>query len=912
MNDRRPAAPAVPHPDYKRDEQGRILLSSFLEAQEVVYFDGDATWSLHCQGHGDAHPSLDITYIRAADSEPGRILMNCWSAACTKQDVLDAYYLSLRDIATMHADEDAWNIDTHGSVPGKARRGKQRSGAAYRPIAGMEQAQLIGKLGYMTKCLMGNVAINGTFPEEALQYIHRRWGLSAGAAQRLGLGLTSISAFKNGDEHSAGVSVPFRGVVKNSAGDYELGDEMGYQVRNVHPGKLRWDGPANPNDGSHGWTRTGWFNLFNEAFRTDVPVIITEGPGDALTASSIGAAAVAVRGSKNAQNSEVQDEVVAMVRLLAEERKMPVAALIAKDGDAAGEGFAEPLAKALHAAGIPVSVMNTPAGADLTSLREADASLTIDAVLAMSSAWDPNSTMKNRLQASDSSKTPRGSVGGLSAFGELQLDVHGYKNTDLSSAYMVQATLEQLGGQARYNADIDKWMTYDMTTGLWKMDTLNRLQAALRRLASYLDDASRRDARAAAACEEGSIEQRKAEFRAKHSSAMSFRFETATKVESTIKMLKGILIVENADFDREENRDLIVVGNGVVDARTLELRPHDPELMATRGTPVHWIPDARSAKWEEFIHQVSEADPVNMPAYLQDLFGMVIIGRMRDHFWHLYGKGGAGKGTLVRNIGAATGNYITELKGTDLEAGFASGRPSMELLDTMGARGILIDEVSERCLIDDAMLKSMTGRGLMMARPMYGRDIIRFRLQGSMLCIANNYLRYKTVVYGTDLTRRVIVVPFTMQLTSEQRTSDLDDLLNTPSGLEAILAWTITGANRTYSRKTWDKDPFVERATDAMWAELNPLSDLLGAPGSPLEATKDHVNDRIPRPDTYALYSQWMHSRGVEVRMSSTAFYKHLENGGAKVLKSNGQVYLTGIRVTEAGAKFPAGKQSLG
>lgn len=910
MTTRRPDSTKPARPAYERDDQGRILLSSFLEAQDTVYFDEDATWTLHCRSHGDAHPSLDVTYRRATDSEPGKILMNCWSAACTKQDILDAYHLSRRDIATMHADDDAWFIDTDGPVPGKTRRGKSRVSVAYRPISGIDQAQLIAKLEYMAKCLNGNIAINGTFPDEALHYIQRRWGLSAGEAQRLGLGFTNIAAYKNGEEHSAGVSVPFRGVVKNDTGDYKLGDEMGYQVRNIHPGKLRWDGPANPSDGNHGWTRTAWFNLVNDAYRTDVPVVITEGPGDALTASSLGAAAVAVRGSKNAQNTEVQAEVVAMVRLLAEERKMPVAALIAKDGDAAGEGFADPLARALRAADIPVSVMYTPAGADLTSLREADASLTMDAVLAMSSTWDNGATTSDAPSRSDSPRTPAGSVGGLSAFGELKLDVHSYKNTDLSSAYMVQAALEQLGGQARYNTDTAKWMTYDMTRGLWKVDTLDRLQAALRRLASFLDDASRRDARAAAASEEGSAEHRKAENRAKHSAAMSFRFETATKVEATIKMLKSILVVENADFDREKNRDLIVVGNGVVDARTLELHPHDPELMATRGTPVNWNPDARSPKWEEFINQISEADPVNMPTYLQDLFGMVIIGRMRDHFWHLYGKGGAGKGTVVRNIAAATGNYITELKGTDLEAGFASGRPSVELLDTMGARGILIDEVSERCLIDDAMLKSMTGKGLMMARPMYGSNIIRFRLQGSMLCIANNYLRYKTVVYGTDLTRRVIVVPFAMQLTSAQRTSDLDDQLSTPEGLEAILAWTVAGANRTYSRATWDEDPFVERATDAMWAELNPLSDILGASGSPLEATGDHLNDRIPRPDTFALYSQWMHARGVDVRMSSTAFYKHLENAGAKVLKSNGQVYLTGIRVTDAGRKFPAGKHA--
>jgi len=890
-------------PTYPRDERGRILLSSFLEAQHPVYFDGNSTWSLHCQAHGDSHPSLDITAVRDADTDVRKVLMNCWSAACEKEDVLRAYGLSRRDIATMVVDRDAWDIDNEGDAPRKRGRGGPKVTSAYKPITGLDQANVISRLEFHARTLHGTLGVDGILPSEAREYIARRWGLTPSDVHKLGLGFAPIERFKNDNVPTAGISVPFKGVEKDATGSFRLGDVMGYQVRNVRDGKIRWDGPANPSDGRHGWTRTAWFNIPADAPGNDAPIIITEGPGDALTAVSLGAAAVAVRGSKNAQNEDVRAEVVAMVQLLSEARGIAPTALIAKDGDQAGEGFIVPLANALVAAKIPVTVMNTPAGEDLTSLREANRLMTLEDLLLMSEEYT-DEVSEDLPETTSPGAAPAG--GGLSAFGELSLDVHDYKNTDLNSAYLVQAALKQLGGHARYNSDTANWMTYDATTGLWKVDTLNRLEAALRRLASYLDDTARRDANEVARFDEGTPQHRKAEARAKHSSNMSFRFETATKIDATIKMLKSILIVANADFDHVQNRDLIVVGNGVVNAETLELSPHNPELMATRGTQVHWNPAAHSAEWDAFVTQISVAAPDAMPDYLQELFGTILIGRVKDHFWHLYGKGGAGKGTLVRNIGAATGNYITELKGADLEAGFATGRPSPELLDTMGARGILIDEVPERCLIDDAMLKAMTGQGLMMARPMYGKDIIRFRLQGSMLCIANNYLRYKTVAYGTDLTRRIVVVPFKMQLNSSQRQSNLDDQLTTKDGLEAILAWTILGAQRSYTRSTWDQDPFVREATDAMWAELNPLSDVLGTPGSPLELSGDHEKDRVFRPDTYTLYSQWMSSRGVENRMSSTAFYKYLENAGAKTLKSNGKVYLTGIRITPAGLKFPA------
>src|SRR5690606_36040189 len=115
----------------------------------------------------------------------------------------------------------------------------------------------------------------------------------------------------------------------------------------------RWLSITNP-DGA-AWARWGYFK--GSGYRDEV--LITEGPGDALTAVGAGFDAVAIRGAGVAKHEGAMDEIAAGVGT------RPV--YVVGDADEAGEKFTETVTRALQTRGVKVHVVSVPtAGDDLT------------------------------------------------------------------------------------------------------------------------------------------------------------------------------------------------------------------------------------------------------------------------------------------------------------------------------------------------------------------------------------------------------------------------------------------------------------------------------------------------------------------------------------------------------------------
>lgn len=270
--------------------------------------------------------------------------------------------------------------------------------------------------------------------------------------------------------------------------------------------------------------------------------------------------------------------------------------------------------------------------------------------------------------------------------------------------------------------------------------------------------------------------------------------------------------------------DLLNVGNGVVDLRTGNLGPHNPELMFTKVTPVNYVPGATSPDWEQALAAVPE-DAVD---WLQVRLGQGISGHPvpDDRLVFFKGSGSNGKTTLIDGIREALGaDYAVTMPDRVLLA--RQGDHPTELMTLLGARLALMEELPELGHLNVKRLKDLLGTGEMSAR-YCGKDTVVWKPSHTPLVTTNYLPRVDESDDGTW--RRLVLVEFpyrycrpgTALKTPYDRHGDprlRERLRHGRDGQrEAVLAWMIDGAVRWHQGGclTPDDPPSVLQAT-AMW-----------------------------------------------------------------------------------------------
>jgi putative DNA primase/helicase len=305
----------------------RFTLEDLLDRLGGAVDEESDGYLVRCPAHEDSHASLRIGL-----TEGGKVLLKC-RAGCKFPDVLKAAKLRASDLFDVEP----------GNAPRLAR-------ADLDPVGLPERAALALYLHRAAQALHG--------APEALAYAARRFGLDAEHAAALGLGYDDGHldggnlVLSSGKYHDAPrLVVPFH--------DFD-GNPHYLQARALpgHEVAAKWSGPVNP-DGA-AWAKYGVFR----AESSWDEVIITEGPGDALTACAVGYDTVLIRGAGLGSNPTLADEIAEGVN----GRKV----VVAGGADTAGQKFTNDVAAALSARGVDVFRLTIPAGvgSDLTDWRE--------------------------------------------------------------------------------------------------------------------------------------------------------------------------------------------------------------------------------------------------------------------------------------------------------------------------------------------------------------------------------------------------------------------------------------------------------------------------------------------------------------------------------------------------------------
>ena len=272
------------------------------------------------------------------------------------------------------------------------------------------------------------------------------------------------------------------------------------------------------------------------------------------------------------------------------------------------------------------------------------------------------------------------------------------------------------------------------------------------------------------------------------------KLKNRAKTDDCLKYARKVLEGSINDFDRKPYA--LNVQNGIINLKTGVLYPHTRAAMCSKIARAEYRPELieQDSLWARTVAQIIPDEEER--AYLQKWAGYLLIGAApEEKLLFLYGTGGSGKGTFINTIGYMLGDYPDTV---DIEV-FLSSRndghggganASPEIAKLAGVRAAMASETPIGRRMNEAKLKSITGRDDITARFLYGQQftfspVVKFVL-------SSNYL--PAVHDSTDggMIRRLVIAPL-MQNLDDVRDIHLKEKLQETEELAAVLAWCVDG-----------------------------------------------------------------------------------------------------------------------
>lgn len=230
-------------------------------------------------------------------------------------------------------------------------------------------------------------------------------------------------------------------------------------------------------------------------------------------------------------------------------------------------------------------------------------------------------------------------------------------------------------------------------------------------------------------------------------------------------------------------------GTGFSKVSAVALLDHSRDLYATKIMPVEYDPKAACPTFHSYLEDI-QPDPL-MRAFLQRWLGYsmtALTGEQKLCFF--YGIGANGKSVLVDLIARMMGDYastakIESLTGRNRRGG---GDATPDLVPLMGARFVRASEPEEGEKLQEGIIKELTGGEPMLVRALHS-DFVEVK-PIFKLTISGNH---KPEIRGLDdgIWRRVLLVPFDVQIPKEKRDPNLGEKLWAERS--GILNWLIQG-----------------------------------------------------------------------------------------------------------------------
>ncbi len=318
--------------------------------------------------------------------------------------------------------------------------------------------------------------------------------------------------------------------------------------------------------------------------------------------------------------------------------------------------------------------------------------------------------------------------------------------------------------------------------------------------------------------------------------------------------------------------------NATYDLSTGMARKPNPLDYITKKTACSVAPPGTPHPlWTAFLDRITNGN-VELQKFLQRFVGYCCTGFTNEHvFVFAWGTGANGKSTFINTIARIFGDYATV---ADMNTFIASNteRHPADLAKLWGARLVVAHETQKGRHWDEAKIKAITAGDKITARFMR-QDYFDFVPTFKLFIVGNHKPRLNTV--DEAMRRRLLLVPFTVQIPEHERNPDLPNKLWEQERW-AILRWCIDGALE-WKRTGLNPPPIVREATESYFADEDSLGQWFDECVEPNRGGHTHTLTR----DLFASWKTWCDARGFKPG-SEKAFSGSLTDKGLHKIKEPG------------------------
>jgi putative DNA primase/helicase len=273
-------------------------------------------------------------------------------------------------------------------------------------------------------------------------------------------------------------------------------------------------------------------------------------------------------------------------------------------------------------------------------------------------------------------------------------------------------------------------------------------------------------------------------------------------------------------IDQFDADDWAMTATATFDLRTGMGHSPDPADYITKKTACGVAPPGTAhPMWSAFLERIAP-DP-ELRAFLQRYSGYCLTGVTTEHkFVFAYGTGANGKSTFINTTAGILNDYATVADVGTFIASRTERHPT-DVAKLHGFRLVVAQETQQGREWDETKIKSMTGGDKMTARFMRC-DFFEFVPKFKLWIVGNHKPRLDNI--DEAMRRRLLLVPFLVQIPPEERDPDLPAKLK--AEWPAILRWMIDGC-REWQQIGLAPPKSVTEATEAYFEDQDAIKEWL-------------------------------------------------------------------------------------
>jgi P4 family phage/plasmid primase-like protien len=437
--------------------------------------------------------------------------------------------------------------------------------------------------------------------------------------------------------------------------------------------------------------------------------------------------------------------------------------------------------------------------------------------------------------------------------------------TDIGNAQRYHALF---GEDIRWYAPEKIWMYWDEHR--WNRDYVGRAETLARRVPEYMEhtEAPKFDG------------EDQDWFKALKAAAKSLgRLASRTAMLTDVKTMRGVgLLPETLDA----RGDLLQCGTRLVElgGPGVGAKEREPlrEYYLTLSTAVDYESRARCPDWDDFLEKFLPDEEIR--SWVQKAIGYSLFGGNPERkFFIAKGETSTGKSTFLEAIGSALGEYASSFN-LNLFRNEREQGPNVQLASLLSRRFIFCSETSGDQHLHADQIKRLVGADTMSTRFILSNKMLRKIPDFTPWIVVNEM----ATISGADtaLARRIICIPFEVQLAEQDTDAMFARRLRTPEAQRAILAWAVAGWSAYAEEGLGDVPAAVALATMKLRGELSEFNIWIE------EECERDADAKTSAKDLYDAYCIWREEKGLD-RESDVKFGRSLTgNGFKRVLQREG------------------------